>query len=92
VHEGSGDRSAIASAPSLIAGRDVDVALLIHSPLARRIEAPAAGETARVEARSVVAFIEAQRQAIETADVLNRSEALELANAGRGSWPDRLRP
>jgi len=41
------------------------------------------GEISPSEAQSVVAIIEAQRKAIETADLLKRIEDLEAAQAGK---------
>ncbi len=62
----------------------VDTAEGVKAAFARLVEATAAGELAPTEAQSFVAIIEAQRRAIETADVLERVEALEQATAGSG--------
>lgn len=56
-----------------------DTAEGVKAALARIVAATAAGDIAPAEAQSLVAVIEAQRKAIETADILDRLEALEEA-------------
>lgn len=60
-----------------------DTAEGVKAALARIVEATAAGEIAPSEAQSLVAVIEAQRKAIETADILDRLAALEEANGSQ---------
>lgn len=62
----------------------VDTADGVKAALARIVEATAAGDIAPSEAQSLVAVIEAQRKAIETADILDRLAALEEARGDRG--------
>jgi len=54
-----------------------DTAEGVKAALARIVDATAAGEIAPSEAHSLVAVIEAQRKAIETAEIVERLEALE---------------
>lgn len=61
-----------------------DTAEGVKAALARIVEATAAGEIAPAEAQSLVAVIEAQRKAIETADILDRLAALEEGRGLRG--------
>ncbi|SDN97448.1 hypothetical protein SAMN05192530_102648 [Aureimonas jatrophae] len=65
-----------------------DTAEGVKAALARIIEATASGEIAPAEAQSLVAIIEAQRKAIETADLGPRLAAIEEElnrNKGRGA-------
>lgn len=61
-----------------------DTADGVKNALAKILEATAAGKIAPAEAQSLVAVIEAQRKAIETADILERLEALEGTHDVRG--------
>ena len=60
-----------------------DTAEGIKAALARIVEAMAAGEIAPSEAQGFVAVVEAQRRAIETADILDRLATLEEARGIR---------